>query len=334
MEIEEVEDPEEGVNPLVLAIPAAILLARRRDDARQARVLAQIAAARRRSDRLIDRTVMSPVRRSYDENIGRIVSGLGRLFKGTTRNIATSQTLAATLSFLRTAVPGLSQQVTDALFNANRGTTAEAIRSTSRFVSVVQQVASPIEDELTMARITFARREALKELQRRASEASAADLLSTLEKRIRRLPISDLKISEMLTEAGIALDDEWWRTERTVRTVTSSVYNAAQADAIAEIAQEPAFRKMKNRWTERIDDVTGQPFDDRVAPDSMVLHGQVTKPSGLFTMPPSPRVNVDMHGKSWSHPPNRPNDRAVLTPWMQGWKVPAWVWQGGSRITL
>ncbi len=90
---------------------------------------------------------------------------------------------------------------------------------------------------------------------------------------------------------------------------------------------------MRQRWTELINDLTGQPLDNRVAKDSIAMHGQVAYPGHYFTMPAGDVPHL-MVGKQWLYPPNRPNDRAVLTPWMRGWGVPAWEYHGGVRLPL
>jgi hypothetical protein len=88
---------------------------------------------------------------------------------------------------------------------------------------------------------------------------------------------------------------------------------------------------------------TGEPLDDRVAVDSLALHGQLADAAGFFTMPATApvadkkgqtMVPAALVGLQWEFPPNRPNDRAVLSPWMSGWGVPAWEWVGGRRSWL
>jgi hypothetical protein len=88
---------------------------------------------------------------------------------------------------------------------------------------------------------------------------------------------------------------------------------------------------LMQRWTELVDDATGRPLDNRVAADSLAMHGQVAPPGGSFLMP---AAGGALAGQSWTHPPNRPNDRAVLTPWMPTWGVPAWQFRNGRRVNL
>jgi hypothetical protein len=133
--------------------------------------------------------------------------------------------------------------------------------------------------------------------------------------------------------------EQRWQAERIVRTECAWAFNATHADGIADAARE--LPDMMMRWTEQCDDASGAPLDDRVGVDSIALHGQLAKPGGVFTMPPTSLV-PDKSGKTdvplglvgmmWAHPPNRPNDRAVLAPWRPHWGVPGWTWDGSGRV--
>lgn len=315
-------------------VTAAALLAAKRKDPLQTRALAQIKAAHRRNDRLLDRTVMVPVRRSYDQAIGQTVSALGRMFKGQMRNFATVGTVNTVLNFIMQAMPGFSRRVAEVLATANRDTSVEGVRSVSRFLNLVRQAPSPLDDVPTMARIATQRQAALQALQGRTADSIAKDLTRVISNRVKKATAMEWRVSEIISETGVGLDDEWWRIERTVKTETSSMFNEATMAAILLVSQDDEFSGMMSRWTEMIDDLTGRPLDNRVAPDSMALHGQVARPGGLFTMPSAARVPAAMIGKAWTHPPNRPNDRALLTPWMRDWKVPGWLYRGGTRVPL
>lgn len=128
-------------------------------------------------------------------------------------------------------------------------------------------------------------------------------------------------------------DDNWWQNERVLQTDLSHSFNLAQADSINETGKTlPGLMK---RWCELVDDRTGRPLDDRVAMDSIVLHGQVAPMSGRFVMPPDPRVSPRIWNKTYFTSPNRPNDRSQTLPWRKGWgSAPGWVWQGGQRVDL
>lgn len=135
-------------------------------------------------------------------------------------------------------------------------------------------------------------------------------------------------------------DLAWHQGERIVRTELAWAYNATQNDGIVAAASE--FPDLKTRWSEHVSDGSGAPLDDRVAVDSIAMHGQVVTPGGFFVMPPTApypdakgntKVPDALVGLSWQFPPNRPNDRAVVQPWRPHWGIPAWEWSG-RRVAM
>lgn len=141
-------------------------------------------------------------------------------------------------------------------------------------------------------------------------------------------------IGDVISDVGETLDDQGWIPEQTTRTVGSEDQNATTGEAVRTIAGEPEFRAMKVRWTELVSDSDGSPLDNRVGVDSLVLHAQIVEPGGVFTMPHDPRLEkslAKMIGMQWTNPPNRPNDRAVLTPWLAEWGQPGWQYDAGTR---
>jgi hypothetical protein len=124
---------------------------------------------------------------------------------------------------------------------------------------------------------------------------------------------------------GVA-DNEWWQAERIVRTETAAAYNQTAADGIAEVATE--FDDMRIRWVEHCDD-EGEPLDDRVAADSIALHGQVARPGEGWVMPlDAEDVSESMLGQRFFSAPCRPNGRETLSAWRPSWGIPGWEWRG------
>lgn len=134
-------------------------------------------------------------------------------------------------------------------------------------------------------------------------------------------------------------DLQWWQGERIVRTETSRAFNLSAADGYEEAAQE--LPDLQMRWCEHVAD-DGQPLDERVGVDSIAMHGQITDPGGVFVMPPMTPdgrlVSPSLIGQAWECPPNRPNDRSVISAWRPGWGIPAWRWEGdavgGRRVEM
>lgn len=97
----------------------------------------------------------------------------------------------------------------------------------------------------------------------------------------------------------------YW-AERIVRTETAYALNAANASTIAA-AKVTDFPDMQKKILAH--------FDNRTAPDSIAVHGQIRPVDGLFT---------DGAGRMYRHPPARPNDREVVIPWRPHWsELPA-----------
>ena len=119
---------------------------------------------------------------------------------------------------------------------------------------------------------------------------------------------------ERATRIGEVLDAHWWQVHRLARTEAAVAYNAVRVEALRAISGD--FPRLMQRWTERLDD----PDAVGVAADSVVMHGQVVSIGSHFFMPGT--------AGRWAHPPNRPNDGGVITPWQSGWDIPAWSWAG------
>lgn len=153
---------------------------------------------------------------------------------------------------------------------------------------------------------------------------------------------SELAQSAMLVETPIqamariesVADTSWYGAERIVRTESAYAYNLAHRDGISEASEE--IEDLMMQWNEHCTP-EGIPLDDRVSVDSLAMHGQVAAPDGVFVCP-STSPSPDAKGKiivpprlaqeEFRQPPNRPNDRSVLTPWRRVWGLPGWIWNG------
>ena len=165
-------------------------------------------------------------------------------------------------------------------------------------------------------------------------------LTQGVQKELREVfgPQKSWHTKALLSALEAKLGNASWQIERTIRTECSGAFNLGQQEAMKRLVEQTDFRgKLYKRWTELVSDLTGRPLDKRVEQDSLLLHGQVTPPAGVFVMPSSVtgnRLVQKLQGRVWSHPPNRCNDRAILTPWMAGWGIPAWIYRGGQRFSV
>lgn len=93
----------------------------------------------------------------------------------------------------------------------------------------------------------------------------------------------------------------YW-AERIVRTEVAHAYNGAALATMYE-TRNTEFPDLQKKILAT--------FDMRTAPDSVAVHGQVRPLDGYFT---------DGAGRTYQHPPARPNDRETVIPWRPHWK--------------
>jgi hypothetical protein len=92
----------------------------------------------------------------------------------------------------------------------------------------------------------------------------------------------------------------YW-AERIVRTETAYAYNAAGLNTMQGF-RNTDFPDMQKKILAH--------FDNRTAPDSIAVHGQIRPLDGYF---------MDGAGRQYLHPPGRPNDRETVIPWRPHW---------------
>lgn len=218
-----------------------------------------------------------------------------------------------------------------ALADQTRETQAEAVRSLAAFMGVLKPGGTVLDDHRTSESIIRRDKADLTVRRRDGGKIIAFDVAQETRKALAtRTP--DMKVKDLINHIHKSFDDQYYRVERTMRTETSRTFNTTQDAAFHELIDE--FPGIYRRWTELVSDITGGPLDNRVGKDSLVLHGQLAQPGKLFFMPQHPLAPKWMLGHAWVAPPNRPNDRAVLTPWFEGSGVPGWIWTGSTRISL
>lgn len=173
------------------------------------------------------------------------------------------------------------------------------------------------------------------EIERSTEDALVAYTRQTAEDLERQLTLSvalEETFEDAMDRVSDALLKAKWKVDRISRTESAFGFNAALYDGVSGSARE--LPELGYRWTEHVYDLSGQPMDDRVASDSLALHGQVASANGIYTMPADARVRPSMWGETYRFPPNRPNDRAVLVPWMPTWGVPGYRYVGGRPMGI
>lgn len=192
----------------------------------------------------------------------------------------------------------------------------------------------PIEQASRFVGVVDKRKTSLMKLNKTSMAKYGAQVVGKLEQSIAMALLQGETGYKAVSRVAEAMDGEWWRAERIVRTETAWAFNATQMDAIGETTK--SFPDMMMRWVEYVADKTLVKLDLRVGDDSVVMHGQLVRPGMFFVMPmipprPDLKISPSLRGKQWTNPPNRPNDRAVLQPWRPGW---GWGYElvGGNRV--
>lgn len=223
----------------------------------------------------------------------------------------------------------------DAQVEALRGLEKDIVRLDKAFTGRPLQL--PISEASRFQRIVAGRSTSLLEQHATSMKTWGADTVRVIENQMALSVATGESIDEAVGRIVEVSDAQWWRAERVARTETAWAWAATAKDAIDDAREE--IPDLQTRWVEYCNDETGEPLDDRVAVDSIAIHGQLAT-KGLFTMPetaphPDARGKTEVPhalvGKQWPHPPDRPNDRSLIQAWRPDWGVPAWVYRQGRR---
>lgn len=247
----------------------------------------------------------------------------------------TAQAQRGVLGQLRQGQVAIARNLAGSLGQVSRAAQAEGVAAAAKNVRTLQEslvgpfAPLPIEEASVVSDLVESRASSLL----RVHEASMARYGSALVQRMEQQLSLSVLTEETPMEAADRIervaDLGWAGAERIVRTEQAYAFNLGHRDALVEASADLGDLYM--RWTEHVDD-DGDPLDTRVGEDSVAMHGQLAEPGGLFTMPNDEDVSESLRGRSWEHPPNRPNDRAVLAPWRYGWGIPGWFYRGGRRV--
>lgn len=306
---------------------------RRPDPAKEFR--AALRTHRATLDRLLDRRSVIALRRLYDRAQDELTRKLAKQVSMGRQDSMSALQAQQLLMQVREAQQVIAARLAQGMAPISREVQGEGIHQVSATLTRLEAaytgatITLPLEEAATFAGIIERRAPSLI----RANESSWLRYGQRLTTRIEQELAVSLATGETPIEAiekvRAITDSEWWQGERIVRTELAHAYNSAHADSIEVAAKE--LRDLSKRWCEHVDDSTGRPLDDRVAVDSLVLHGQVVSDSGLFVMPSDNRISAKLWNKTFRNGPNRPNDRSVTMPWRPHWGIPGWVWKNGER---
>jgi hypothetical protein len=305
---------------------------------------AALGEHRRQLDRLANKRALPRMKRLYDEAHDAVARRLHNLMHAGRGETFTAHQQRIVLAQLKVGQRELAGRLAGELSDVTREAQTDAIRGLSRSISKLErhftgaEVSLPIDEAWRLRELVGRRRPMLDDMHQRSMARWGARLFSDVHEATSMALAQDLTTEEAIRIIPEAAAAEWWQGERIVRTETAWAYNLGHADGIDEATE--VLPDLMKRWTEHVDDSTGQPLDDRVAPDSLAMHGQVTEADGEFGFPSDAEgmtekeISRMQERGPWVAPPNRPNDRASLQPWRPGWGIPAWQLVGGRRVWM
>lgn len=289
-------------------------------------------------DRLLDRRSVVALKKFYDQAQDELERKLTKLVRAGRKDTMTALQARQLLAQITQGQRAIAQQLHTAFTPITREAQVEGIQQVDRSIVTLERaytgatITLPLSEAATFTGIIEKRAPSLI----RANEASftryGARVTTAIEQQLAVSLATGETPMDAIERVRSTADVEWWQGERIVRTELSHAYNSAHADSIEEAAKE--LPDLGKRWSEHVDDTTGLALDDRVAADSLALHGQVTSQAGVFTMPPSPNVSAKVWNKTYRNGPNRPNDRSVTMPWRPHYPVPGWEWIDGKKVPV
>lgn len=289
-------------------------------------------------DRLLDRRSVVALKKFYDRAQDELERKLARLMRAGRKDTMTGMQAQQLLTQVREAQSVIAAQLASQFVPIAREVSGEGIRQVDATLVTLEQrftgatLTLPLGEAATFTGIIDKRMPSLIAANASSFKRYGARVTAAIQDELAVSLATGETPLEAIERVRSKADLEWWQGERIVRTELAYAYNSAHADSIAVAGRD--LRDLGKRWCEHIDDATGRPMDDRVAEDSIVLHGQVTSNSGVFVMPPDERVSAKVWNKTFVSGPNRPNDRSVTMPWRAHWGIPGWEWKNGQRVPV
>jgi len=292
---------------------------------------------RRRLIRVAERRGVEKLKPIYNRAQEELVNKLGRLPIGM-RSTFTAHAHQVMLAQVRQGQAILAGRLVGEMNDISKEAQGEALHGLVKDLDRLERhytgssVVLPIEEAAVFQGIIGDRRRSLMRMNRTSMAGYGGRLVEEMESAMSTSLASGETVIDAIDRIQKVADVEWWQAARIARTETAYAYNSTAADGMKVSAE--VIPDLMMRWVEHVSD-DGTPLDSRVGVDSIAMHGQVVEPGGVFTMPPATAdgevVPDSLVGKTWENPPNRPNDRSVLSPWRKDWGVPAWIWRDGRR---
>jgi hypothetical protein len=292
--------------------------------------------------RLTDRRALPRLKKLYEEAHDTVARKLRTRLSPALKDTFTTHQQRIVLAQLKQGQLHIAGALAGELSDVTKEAQIDSVRGLARNIAKLEkhftgaEITIPIDEAWKLHSLVGKRRAALDTMHQRSIARWGARLFNTVHESTSMALATSATTEEAIELIPKAAADEWWQGERIVRTETAWAGNLSISDGIKESAE--ILPDLMKRWTEHVDDNSGQPLDDRVAPDSLAMHGQITDADGEFDFPDdaedmTPQAIASMKARGpWTAPPNRPNDRASIQPWRESWNIPAYRLVGGGRV--
>jgi hypothetical protein len=284
----------------------------------------------------------------YDEAYGRVQRNLHKLVKGGQGQDFTAHQKNIILTQLKQGQKMVNAKLTEGIRPSVVKTAEKSVAAftdeTTRLHKFFtgSEIVLPVEEASVFSGVVDGVTASVMRQHAKTIAKYGERIVGDVEEELAVTLLEGGSMSDAYDTIAEAIDGEWWQGERIVRTEMSYAYNRSHLDAAKEADDE--LGGVYKVWWEFCDEA-GRPLDERVAVDSIAMHGQAAEMDGMFTMPatapfptmgkkPTTEVPDSLVGLSWDQPPNRCNDRSVLMTTFKEWDLPVWFYDGGERRYL
>lgn len=305
-----------------------------------------VAIHRQRLEKTVTAASAAKMKKVYDEAQGHVLAKIRAGVKGGRKDSFTVHQSRIVLAQLRQGQVIVAKRMSGDMEPLTKKAQETSLNGLIEDVTKLHkhftgaEITLPIEEASIFADVIEGREASLLEMSVGSMQRYGVSIIEKVQKELALNLLEGKSQSDTYEDVAELIDGEWWQGERIVRTEMAYAFNATHADGIEESSKE--IPELMQRWEEHCDE-SGAPLDNRVGVDSIAMHGQVARAGEAFFMPDDApfadakgrtEVPDSLVGLSWDFPPNRPNDRAVLAPWMEDWGVPGWEYKGGRRVWL
>lgn len=255
----------------------------------------------------------------YEEARGELEQKLRRLVRAGKGQTFGAQHLRLILGQVTDTVRGFEGDLQDHLVQTGRLAATVTPRQVAHMVGTVETQLGRMTPVIQSAQVAVVRgvypsvAPTLLDRYRLHSKLYGPQAIASIKNGLAQMMIQgedvDQAVTRVVSSTGL-FENQRWRAERIVRTETSWTIGVSRQRALEQL--KPAVPQMMKRLVAT--------HDDREGDDSKDLDGQTVPVDQPFIWKVRDSRGA-LTGKvvRYMQPPNRPNDREVVIPWVAAW---------------